>query len=70
MQRRQDLEDLPAAQVDVKQRAVEAAALGVFKHLVDARQRTDHVAAEFLQDPLQFESNEPFVLGKKDTAAG
>jgi hypothetical protein len=48
LQRRQDRENLLAAQVDVEDRAIEPAALGALQHLVDARQRTDHGAAEIL----------------------
>ncbi len=70
MQRRQNLEYLSTAQIDVKQRTIEISALGVLKDLIDARQRTDDLAAKFLQNPLQFERNEPFILREKDATAG
>ena len=56
---------MPAAQVDVKQRAIETPAFGAFLHLFYARERTDHIAAETLQHPLQFKRDEAFVLGEK-----
>jgi hypothetical protein len=65
----QDLENLPAAQIDVKHRTVEALSLGVLQDLIDACQRTHHVATRVLQHLFQFEANKPFILGEKDAPA-
>ena len=44
--------------------------MGVFQNLIEACQQTDQLATEILLHPLQFERNEPFILGEKNPLAG
>jgi hypothetical protein len=44
LQSRQDIENLPAAQVDVEQRTVKVSPMSVLENTIDARQRADYDA--------------------------
>src|SRR5262249_28984399 len=59
-----------ATKIDVEQGAIESAPDGVLKYLLHARHRSDHLAAEILQHPLDVERDKAFVLGDEDALAG
>src|SRR5690349_5706107 len=63
---RQDIEHLPAAQVDIEQRAVKVLSLDSEQDVLEVRQGADHLAAESLQHGLDVERDQALVFGKED----
>ena len=66
----QYLENLLAAQVDVKQRTVAPTLQGMAQHFLDQRHRSDHPVTKPFQHCFEFKRDKALVLGDQDTVTG